>query len=184
MTTPDADLRAMRKDILLLLAFPAVIVGTIGYATWPWTTPPYAAASQEAFFETVAGVWDWASDSSCTSNPQVISFSPSRDLMYIAMREKWENSAGDSTRVSVYDLTERSPSHVRGAIRGEQRTTDDSVAVAWDLVLQGADRFAWHRTDWDEGSTTASLTRCPAGTEALVPPLTEAERSGPALEGS
>lgn len=176
-TSGDTELRAMRRDIFLLLAIPAVLLGAVGYATWPWTTPPYAAPSQEDFFQTAAGVWDWESDSACASSPQAISFTPARDIMYITAAEKWERTSGDSTRVSIYDLTDRSPSYVRGAIRHESRKTEAGVPVKWDLVLQGKDRFAWHRTDWRDGATTASLVRCPAGSEQMIPPLTDAEIS-------
>lgn len=177
MTSPEADRQAMRRDILLLLCIPAVLLAVLGYATWPWTRAEYAAPSQDAFFSIAAGVWDWESDSSCTTDPQVITFSPGRDLMVITSREKWATDSGDSVRASVYDLSDRSLSRVRGAIRHEDRKTSEGQLVKWDLVLQGPDRFAWHRTDWDSTATTASLRRCPAGTDSLVPPLSEAERA-------
>ena len=166
----------MGKDLLVLLGIPAVFVAVIAYSTWPWTTPPYQAPSQEAFFELAAGTWDWESDSSCATNPQVVAFSGDRQLMVIAMREKWENAAGDSVRASVYDLSARSPSFVRGAIRRESRLTDDGKPVEWELVLQDSNHFAWHRTDWRAGSVTKSLVRCPAGADSLVLPLTASER--------
>jgi len=176
MTTPKPDVRAMGKDLVVLLGIPAVLVAVIGYSTWPWTTPPFAAPSQEAFFELAAGTWDWESDSSCATNPQVVAFSEDRQLMLITMREKWETAAGDSVRASVYDLSARSPSLVRGAIRREQRLTDDGQPVEWELVLQDSNHFAWHRTDWAAGNTTRSLVRCPDGADTLVPPLSDGER--------
>lgn len=182
MTIPKTDLRAMGKDLLVLLGIPAVFVAAIGYSTWPWTTPPFETPSQEAFFDLAAGTWDWESDSSCATNPQVVTFSEDRQLMLITMREKWETAAGDSVRAAVYELSTRSPSRVRGAIRREQRLTDDGKPVEWELVLQDSNHFAWHRTDWADGNTTKSLVRCPAGADTLVPPLSGSEREALGLE--
>jgi hypothetical protein len=176
MISPDADVRAMRRDVLWLLGVPAILVAGLAYITWPWTTPEYAAPTQEAFFATAAGVWDWESDSSCIADPEVITFSTTRDLMVITMRKPWATDGGDSVRAAVYDLSDRSRSRVRGAIRHEARKTPDGLPVKWDLVLQGPNRFAWHRTDWDSTATTASLHRCPAGADSLVPHLSAAER--------
>jgi hypothetical protein len=176
MPTSPSDQRTFLRDLLLILGIPAVLAGIIGYATWPWTSRPYAAASEEAMFRLATGVWDWAGgDSSCTANPQSIQFSADRSTMRILMRTSWTDSTGASHRVAIYDLSERSPSHVRGAIRGESRLTKEGKPVAWDLVLTSANTFAWHRTDWAEGALTKGLVRCPEGSDSLIPPLTPAE---------
>lgn len=173
MTAREGDTRGMAREIVVLLGIPALLVGAIAYSTWPWPPTPYAAATQEAFFETASGVWDWPSDSSCTGNPQRIEFSPDRSQMFLTSRRPWDEESGDTGRTTVYDLSDRSTSHVRGTIQGESRTTDSGAVVVWDLVLTSDSTFGWHRTDWEEGALTAELTRCPAATEALIPPRSD-----------
>ena len=69
-----------------------------------------------------------------------------------------------SDPVTTYDVRSVSQSTVRGAIRGETRTTNDGVPVVWELVLTGPDEYRWRRTDWASTpwSYTASVHRCPA----------------------
>jgi len=167
----------MVRDISLLLGVPALLLGAIGYATWPWFPVPYEAASQEEFYRMAAGVWDWESDSSCVANPQAIRFTPDRSTMILTMRRTWTNGAGQESRTAIYDLSNPTLSSVRGAIRGEERLTDAGDPVVWDLVLTSPESFAWHRADWPAGSLTGALRRCPPGTDSLIPPLSPAEQA-------
>jgi hypothetical protein len=178
MPPDSSDLRATLSDFGSIIGISVFLAGVLTFIIWRGITEPrYVAPSQEAFFEIATGVWDWASDSSCVANPQRIEFSADRSLMLLTMGRKWAGPDGDSTRVAVYDLSERSPSHVRGAIRGEERLTEAGEPVVWDLVLLSPDKFAWHRADWGDWATTASLERCPEGTDSLIPPLTAEEQA-------
>lgn len=161
-----AEQRAFLRDLALLLGLP--LLGVVALlALWrPWEPEVYAVAAPDGIYEVAAGRWDWstaAPDSFCNISGHEISFSPDRSLMHITQQVPWTDSAGTEHRVSTYAIEAVSRSHIRGAIQGEQRLTDDGVPVVWDLVLTGEDSYAWHRTDWASWNRTMEVYRCPEG---------------------
>jgi hypothetical protein len=64
---------------------------------------------------------------------------------------------------AAYEIIDEAPAAMRLRLIGETRSTEAGVPVVWDLFLLDADRFCWHRTDWQVGACTKPLTRCPDG---------------------
>lgn len=171
MASSSDEQQDFRRDLLKLLGLPFVAFALI-LAWWhPWSVTPYAASTPDEIFTHVAGTWDWkGADSLCVANPLTISFSTDRSVMYLAHRRPWTDSTGAEHRVAAYEIQSHSASQVRGRIRGETRLTDKGEPVVWDLVLTSPNTYAWHRTDWPDGGRTKEITRCPQGTDSLVPP--------------
>ncbi len=173
MPAAHPDQRAFARDLLLILGLPALGVAALAAMFWPRPKAPYDTGRADGPFEVTRGAWDWSTDDSlCLRNPHSIRFSRDRRLMYIAFRVPWTDSTGAPHRVATYEVLASSSSHIRGAIRGETRTTDTGVPVVWDLVLTSDSSYAWHRTDWAEGAQTAEVLRCPPGTDATIAPPT------------
>jgi len=106
----------------------------------------------------LTGRWDWSNRAHpCGDSAHVITFSPDRRTMTIAMPARPPRDTGWS---ATYDLLSLEPSRLRGAIRGEKRRTKDGKPVVWDLVMTGPDEYRWHRTDWPAYSFTAGIRRC------------------------
>src|SRR5262245_30850879 len=122
MTPNSADKKALGKDLLLLLGLPILFLTSGAWYFWLKLFPTYISASDEAVFDLAAGTLDWKSSKAyCDSNPQLITFSPDHSLMTITYRRVWSDTLPDSERVAVYDISEHSPSYIRGQIRGETR---------------------------------------------------------------
>jgi hypothetical protein len=66
----------------------------------------------------------------------------------------------DTGWAATYDIIKLTPTRLRGAIRGETRTTDRGVPVVWDLVMIGPNEYRWQRTDWASWNYTAGIKRC------------------------
>ena len=68
----------------------------------------------------------------------------------------------DSTgrREARYEVRGHTPNSIRAFLLSEPRRDTTGQLVEWDLVLLGADRYAWHRSDWPAGGTTIPLERC------------------------
>ena len=106
----------------------------------------------------LTGRWDWSNRAHpCGDSAHVITFSPDRRTMTIAMPARPPRDTGWS---ATYDLLSLEPSRLRGVIRGEERRTKDGKPVVWDLVMTGPDEYRWHRTDWPSYSLTATIRRC------------------------
>jgi hypothetical protein len=154
------DAQTMRKDLSLLLGVPLAL--GVALLVWlrPWAT--YEVPAESDIYAVVTGTWDWiGADSICVRDPHTISFSADRQVMVLTHRLAEPDSAGVEQQVFEYDIHEVSRRHVRGLIRGEDRLTESGEPVVWDLVLASRDVYRWHRTDWDEGSYTAAVRRCP-----------------------
>jgi hypothetical protein len=107
----------------------------------------------------LVGRWDWSTRAHpCGDSSHVITFSADRKTMIIAK----PRTATDTGWTATYDILSLTPSRIRGAIRGEERLTDDSVPVVWDLVMFSPDEYHWHRTDWSSWQYTAGIVRCGA----------------------
>ena len=150
-------------SLLPRLAFVvAPIVVALLAGAFLWWKRPYVVPASESIFDVVAGRWAWVDDDDrCTHHWHDISFSRDHQVMTIANSEPYENSDGKLDSLAVYDIREHTPSWIRAMMRGEQRLTEDSQLVIWDLVLRSRDRYAWHRTDWPFGGFTRPIERCP-----------------------
>ena len=95
------------------------------------------------------GKWDWeTSEPRCGDAAGTFSFSPD----------------GRQVRVNdiVYEVLAEEGKTLRLRAVGETRKTDAGAPVEWDLQVLNPDTFCWRRTDWNAGTCTALLKRCPS----------------------
>lgn len=140
-------------------------------ALWSTRLVPYAVADGKELRRVLSGRWDWSNRATpCADSAHTITFTNGPRTMLIT--QTWLDSATGAPAVSEYDILAETPSTIRGAIRGETRTTDDGVPVVWDLVLTGRDSYRWHRTDWMSWFATVEIVRCgePGASEGLPRP--------------
>lgn len=52
---------------------------------------------------------------------------------------------------------------VRAQIPGERRRGEYGELVSWDLILESADRYRWHRNDWYDDQRSTDVLRCDRG---------------------
>jgi hypothetical protein len=124
----------------------------LGVGAYIWYSRPYDVPPGSDIFEVVTGRWAWTSDSArCTTNWHRISFTPDRRVMTIASSKPYQGADGKFDSVAVYDIQAHTTSWIRGAIRGEQRPTNDGRPVVWDLVLRSPDRYVWASDRLDSG---------------------------------
>jgi hypothetical protein len=139
-----------------------LLIPVLGVASYLVYTQSYEPPHDSDIFAVVEGRWAWTtSDSGCASDWHRISFTPARTVMTIAASKPYEGADGKLDSIAVYDILSHTGGSIRGAIRGETRLTDDGAPVVWDLVLQGPNNYAWHRTDWLRGAVTREIQRCP-----------------------
>jgi len=133
---------------------------------------PYDVPAGTDVRRVVAGRWDWKRHTKlCADSAHVIAFPGDGKVMTITQQQRWVDSLGTDRTTTTYDVLRATTSTIRGAIRGEDRLTDDGKPVVWDLVLVGPDEYRWHRTDWMSGwGYTGPIVRCegaaPAATSA------------------
>jgi hypothetical protein len=110
-----------------------------------------------------SGTWGWKGNpaSSCTTNPHTISFSADKNLMYLR-HEKPTLAWDGKHRSAVHYRVEQTSPVLRLSLIGETRRTDEGERVAWDLRMISRDEYCWHRSDWDGGTCTGVVERCPA----------------------
>jgi len=138
---------ALLGDVAIFGAFGSYLFGGRSYAFDDNDLPRH-----------LTGRWDWSNRAHpCGDSAHVITFSPDRRTMTIAMPARPPRDTGWS---ATYDLLSLEPSRLRGAIRGEKRRTKDGKPVVWDLVMTGPDEYRWHRTDWPAYSFTSRIRRC------------------------
>ena len=138
---------ALLGDVAIFGAFGSYLFGGRSYAFDDNDLPRH-----------LTGRWDWSNRAHpCGDSAHVITFSPDRRTMTIAMPARPPRDTGWS---ATYDLLSLEPSRLRGVIRGEERRTKDGKPVVWDLVMTGPDEYRWHRTDWPSYSLTATIRRC------------------------
>jgi len=138
---------ALLGDVAIFGAFGSYLFGGRSYAFDDNDLPRH-----------LTGRWDWSNRAHpCGDSAHVITFSPDRRTMTIAMPARPPRDTGWS---ATYDLLSLEPSRLRGVIRGEERRTKDGKPVVWDLVMTGPDEYRWHRTDWPSYSFTATIRRC------------------------
>lgn len=153
----------MNKPLKIGLVIVAAIVGdwllVAGIGSFLTRHKPFAFADGD-LPRHVAGRWDWAGRThQCDDSAEVITFSPDRRTMTIAMRP---HSPADAGWSATYDILSLTPGRLRGAIHGEKRLTTDGKPVVWDLVMFSPTEYRWQRTDWPSTSYTRAVDRCPA----------------------
>jgi hypothetical protein len=138
---------ALLGDVAIFGAFGSYLFGGRSYAFDDNDLPRH-----------LTGRWDWSNRAHpCGDSAHVITFSPDRRTMTIAMPARPPRDTGWS---ATYDLLSLEPSRLRGVIRGEKRRTKDGKPVVWDLVMAGPNEYRWHRTDWPAYSFTSRIRRC------------------------
>jgi len=138
---------ALLGDVAIFGAFGSYVFGGRSYAFDDNDLPRH-----------LTGRWDWSNRAHpCGDSAHVITFSPDRRTMTIAMPARPPRDTGWS---ATYDLLSLEPSRLRGVIRGEKRRTKDGKPVVWDLVMAGPNEYRWHRTDWPAYSFTSRIRRC------------------------
>ena len=151
----------MNKPLKIGLVIAAALVGDVAiFAALGWHVFRRTSYSfdDNDLPRHLAGRWDWSNRAHpCGDSAHVISFSPDRRTMTIAMPPHPPHDTGWS---ATYDLVSLEPSRLTGAIRGEKRLTKDGKPVVWDLVMVGPNEYKWHRTDWAPYARTIGVVRC------------------------
>ena len=99
------------------------------------------------------GEWGWPEgENTCPLNPQKLEFSRSGEILTI----RWNHTHDPA----VYRVLYNDSDSITMLLNGEDRLTDSGDRVIWQLVVKGADRFCWRRTDWPGYACTPDLQRC------------------------
>ena len=135
----------------------ALVAGCAATATHPVSrTGPLSVRDQ------LPGRWDWV-DASPRCGASAARFSFSADGQQVRVWVSTGVYVGEVAlgSAAAYEIIDEAPNAMRLRLIGETRSTEAGVPVVWDLILLDADRFCWHRTDWQGGACTKPLTRCP-----------------------
>lgn len=153
-----ADIHQRLFGVALVVAIAGAGAG--GYALFKYTRE-YVPPGGSDVFQVAEGNWYWTtSDSGCAGETHRITFSSDRKVMTITNSRPYEGADGDFDSVANYDVLSHTPGSIRGAIRGETRTTEEGVPVVWDLVMRSIDHYAWRRTDLPAYMQTPRIARC------------------------
>jgi hypothetical protein len=150
-----------------------VSIATVAWGWWSIRNMEYAFDNGRSLQANISGRWDWSvRGAPCTDSAHTIAFPDDGDIMTITQQQPVIDSSGRDLTVTTYDLDTVTPSRIRGAIRGENRLTDDGEPVVWELVVVDPDTYHWHRTDWPPYGLTAPIVRCGSakGTRKPVTP--------------
>jgi hypothetical protein len=161
MPTSSGDTRRFLRDLGLLLGIP--IVGIVGLVFWlhPWPNK-YEVPPPRSVFDQASGTWGWSGHDTCGVNHHTILFDSLHDVMRIAHARPWRDSTGYLNDTTVYDISQSSPHHIRGLIRGETRKTPFGAPVVWDLVLTSPHSYQWKQAGfWGIVGYTRPIKRCP-----------------------
>jgi hypothetical protein len=156
--------RPLRIFLWIVGSLGVGFIALVGWAVWRVINPDYVFSNGRALEENLSGRWDWSTDRvPCEKDSaRMIAFSSDGGVMTITQERPVVDSTGRDWTVTTYDILARTPSRVRGEIRGEPRRTDKGDPVVWDLVVIDSNAYMWHRTDWPAWGYTARVIRCPA----------------------
>ncbi len=129
--------------------------------------PGSTSAADDRLLRQVEGRWGLAGVNSCAENAQTIRFSADASTMLLSYREPIEGVNGYE-QFFEYQVEGQAGNAIRMSLRGETRRTEAGDPVRWDLVLIDADRFCWHRADWDVGACTPPEHRCESNANAVL----------------
>lgn len=140
------------------------------YVVDAFSTPPVALpdpATYESILRAIEGEWDFVGSSLlCGPRRHRIKASPA-DSSFTLTTPAVGPAAEE---VEVYRIQRVGAgivpgrTHVvRGRIPGETRRGAFGELVSWDLVLEDADRYSWHRNDWYDEQRSVNVLRCDRG---------------------
>jgi hypothetical protein len=144
---------------LIVASAAALMAGCAATATHPVsTTGPLSVRDQ------LPGRWDWVDAAPrCGASAAQLSFSADGQQVRVWVPTGVYLGEVALGPAAAYEIIDEAPAAMRLRLIGETRSTEAGVPVVWDLFLLDADRFCWHRTDWQVGACTKPLTRCPDG---------------------
>jgi hypothetical protein len=122
-----------------------------------------AQQKDPSIFQKVAGTWDWVGvPGECRDNPHTISFDEDGPTMVLRYAKPAMGFNGQTHTEARYEIRSWSDDAIRVFLVAppETRTTDKGQLVVWDLVLNGRNRYRWHRTDWARTGFTRDVRRC------------------------
>ena len=120
-------------------------------------------SNRSDLFQQLVGTWGWVERqgsknlSTCESNPHTISFSETKDRMYII----FSHSLPQSTE--PYTVEYRVFSSDEKMVRLE-KTSEAGNALAeqeaWDLIMVNTNLYVWRRPEWPPEGHTPPIERC------------------------
>ncbi len=165
MASASPETRLFFRDLALLLGLPFGLLVVLVYWWHPWPEK-YDAPAGQTVFDEAAGTWGWAGRDTCGVDHHTILFDSTFAVMRIVHAKPWREATGLWVDTTVYDISEASAHHVRGLIRGEDRTTPIGTTVVWDLVMTGQDSYQWKQAGfWGILGYSGVITRCPPTSE-------------------
>lgn len=140
------------------------------YVVDAFSTPPIALPeppTYEAILSAMEGEWDFVGSSLlCGPRRHTITASPS-DSTFTVTTPAFGGAPEEVVEYRIQRAGEGivpGRTHVvRGRIPGERRRGAFGELVSWDLVLEGADRYSWHRNDWYDNERSVDVLRCDRG---------------------
>jgi hypothetical protein len=140
----------------------SLVVVVVAQVTGCASTKP----ADHSVFAVLPGPWGWeeSEELGCGNNSHTLSFTENRRVMLLKYKEA-STKQGVPVKAVRYHVLQSEP-NLRMAIEGETRMTPAGEPVVWDLVMISADRFCWHRTDWEPGVCTTAVVRCPVNRSA------------------
>lgn len=147
----------------------AVVAEFLRHVVDAFATPPLSLPepTREGILASIVGEWDYV------GSPLLCG--PGRHTIRVtADSASFEVSTpdvdGGPARVTTYQIVRIGPGivsgqlHViRGFVEGETRRGANGDPIMWDLVLDGADRYGWHRNDWHDDQRSVDVLRCDRG---------------------
>jgi hypothetical protein len=149
--------------VLPRLAIALFLLGVIGaIPLYRALTKTYEIPDGRDIFSVVEGTWALPpSESRCTRDHQVISFTSGHQTMIVTYSRPYRVPGGTFDSLAFYDVLRTTRSSIRGALRGSSRYSPDGEPIVWDLVVRDPDRVTWHYAKWPDWIHTKSLLRCP-----------------------
>lgn len=147
----------------------AVVAEFLRHVVDAFATPPLSLPepTREGILASIVGEWDHVgSPMLCGPGRHTIRISDDTSSFVVTTPD----AEGGPPRVTTYQIVRIGPGilagkeHViRGFVEGETRRGSAGDPLMWDLVLEDADRYTWHRNDWFDDQRSADVLRCDRG---------------------
>lgn len=140
------------------------------YVVDAFSTPPIALpepATFESILAAMEGEWDYVgSPLLCGPRRHTITTSPA-DSSFTVTTPAFGNAPEEVVEYHILrvggGVVPGLEYVVRARLPGETRRGEFGELVSWDLILESADRYRWHRNDWYDDQRSADVLRCDRG---------------------
>jgi hypothetical protein len=140
------------------------------YVVDAFSTPPIPLPdppTYESILRAIEGEWDFVgSPLLCGPRRHTIKASPA-DSSFTITTPAFGNAAEEVVEYRIQrvggGIVPGRAHVVRGRMPGETRRGAFGELVSWDLVLEDADRYSWHRNDWYDDQRSVNVLRCDRG---------------------